>query len=332
MDLYDFQEITTTTESEYPKRLKEFVKYRETMKGSSTNTIKSYCLDLIIMFKYLKIKKGLVIKGTDFKDIKINDIDDVFYNEITLEDMYSFLIFEKKYFKNGNSTIARKIASMRAFFQYLYSKLKIIDNNYTLDLDIPKSGKRKPKYMSLEEANALLSIEGGRNETRDNLILILFLNCGMRLAELCSMDYDAVNNDTIRIIGKGNKERIIYLNDSCMDAINKYLPIREKLIKDKGLDNPALILSERGNRIARRTVQEVVEKRLKAAGLMKKGYSTHKLRHTAATLMYKYGQVDILLLKEILGHESVSTTQIYTHTDSDMLRDAVKVNPLNNPK
>ena len=151
----------------------------------------------------------------------------------------------------------------------------------------------------------------------------------MRLAELCSISINDIKDDTIRIIGKGNKERTVYLNDACLEAIDNYLPVRSMQIKEKNLTLDALIISERGKRIARRTVQEVIEKQLKKAGLNDKGYSTHKLRHTSATLMYKYGDVDILVLKEILGHENISTTQIYTHTDNDMLRAAVKVNPLN---
>ena len=331
LDLYDFQE-TDIDEKDYPERLTEFAKYMETMKGSSYNTIKSYSRDIAIFLRFLKVKKGLAKKGTAFHDIKINDITDDFYNKITLEDMYSFLIFCKKYFNNGSSTIARKIASLRAFNKYLHLKVKIIDHDYSIELDRPKIGKRKPKYMNLDEANSLLDSINSRIYERDFCIITLFLNCGMRLAELCSINLSSIKDDTIKIIGKGNKERTIYLNDACLSAINNYLKVRNKLVAEKKLDTDALFLSERGNRIARRSVQEIIEKQLKNAGLSGKGYSTHKLRHTSATLMYKYGDVDILVLKEILGHEDVSTTQIYTHLDNDMLREAVKVNPLNNKK
>lgn len=328
MDLYDFQEMKTTAE-DYPERLAEFVKFMETIKGSSKNTVNSYASDIIIMLRYFKVKKGQVNKGTEFNEIKVSDIDDKYYNNITLEDMYSFLIFCKKYFKNGSATIARKIASMRAFFRYLHTKLKIIDHDYSLELDRPKIGKRKPKYMNLEEANALIDNIDCRNYERDFCIITLFLNCGMRLAELCSINIDAIKDDTIRIIGKGNKERTIYLNKASLDSIEKYKKVRLNIAKQKNIQEDALFLSERGNRISRRTVQAIIEKQMKNAGLSDKGYSTHKLRHTSATLMYKYGDVDILVLKEILGHENVSTTQIYTHLDNDMLREAVKVNPLN---
>lgn len=327
MDLYDFQD-KNLDDMDYPERLVSFNSYLETMKGSSKNTIISYSRDLMLMFKFLKVKKGQVKKGTDFSEIKVNDIDDDYLRKITLDDMYSFLIFSKQYFENGSSTIARKIAAMRGFFKYLHNKVKVIDNDFTIELDKPKIGKRKPKYMNLEEANKLLSAVNSRNYERDYLIITLFLNCGMRLAELCSINLDSIKDDTIRIIGKGNKERTVYLNEACLKAIQNYLKVRDEIVKDKNITNDALLLSERGNRIARRTVQEVIENQLENAGLKGKGYSTHKLRHTAATLMYKYGEVDILVLKEILGHENVSTTQIYTHTDNDMLREAVNLNPL----
>lgn len=328
MDLRDFQDKNINNE-EYPERLNSFIKYMETMKGSSNNTIISYTMDIMMMLKFIKNKRGLV-NDEEFKDIKVNDIDDEFLRKINLDDMYSFLIFSKKYFDNGSSTIARKIASMRAFFKYLHVKLKIIDNDYSIELDKPKIGKRKPKYMNLDEANDLLTKVNSRNYERDYLIITLFLNCGMRLAELCSISINDIKDDTIRIIGKGNKERTVYLNQACLRAIDNYLLVRNNIVKEKNIpEEDALILSERGKRIARRTVQEVIEKQLKEAGLDDKGYSTHKLRHTSATLMYKYGNVDILVLKEILGHENISTTQIYTHTDNDMLREAVNVNPLN---
>lgn len=327
MDLYDFED-KNLNDSNYPPRLVSFNSYLETMKGSSNNTIISYSRDIMLFLKFLKVKKGQVKKGTDFSDIKVNDIDDEYLRNITLDDMYSFLIFSKQYFENGSSTIARKIAAMRGFFKFLHNKAKIIDTDFTVELDKPKIGKRKPKYMNLDEANILLSAINSRNYTRDYLIITLFLNCGMRLAELCSIDIDSIKDDTIRIIGKGNKERTVYLNDACLKAIDSYIKVRNDFIKEKNIESPALLLSERGNRIARRTVQEVIENQLKNAGLNNLGYSTHKLRHTAATLMYKYGEVDILVLKEILGHENVSTTQIYTHTDNDMLREAVNLNPL----
>lgn len=327
MNLMDFKNNVSVTE--HPKRLDDFIRYMETMRGSAKNTIDGYSTDLMLFFKFMKVRRGFISDKVEFKDIKVNDIDDDFIKEITLDDIHSFLIFSSKYLDNGNSTIARKIASMRALFKYMHTKLKIIPYDVTLDLDKPKIGKRKPKYMNLDEATNLLDSVSSRNPERDLLIITLFLNCGMRLAELCSINASDIKGDIIRIIGKGDKERLVYLNESCIDAIYKYLPIREDILNKRNTKQEALFVSERGTRVARRTVQGIVYSQINKAGLGGEGYSTHKLRHTAATMMYKHGGVDVLLLKEILGHEDVSTTQIYTHTDSDMLRDAVKVNPLN---
>lgn len=328
MNLSDFREDSVMNQK-YPEPLLNFITYLETMKGSSKNTISSYVLDIMIMLKFLKVKKALIPEDMPFSEINVHDIDNNFLDKITLDDMYSFLIFSKKYLENGSSTIVRKVQSMRAFFKFLHLKVKVISHDYTDELDKPKIGTRKPKYMNLDEATTLLNSIDSRNYQRDYLIITLFLNCGMRLAELCSINLDDIKADTVRIIGKGNKERTVYLNQACLDAIDKYKPYRKEFLDKKSIEQEALIISERGNRIGRRTVQEIIEKQLKAAGLDNKGYSTHKLRHTAATLMYKYGDVDILVLKELLGHANVSTTQIYTHTDDDMLRNAVKLNPLN---
>lgn len=321
----------TNLKSEYPLRLKAFNTYMDSVKGSSENTTLSYSRDLMMFFRFLKIQRNLCDKNTHFEEINVSDIKDDFYKQVTLTEMYDFLVFSKKQLKNSSATISRKIASLRAFFSFLHRKLQVIDIDYSLDLDNPKIGKRKIKYMDLAEAQNLLDSVKSRNYTRDYCILTLFLNCGLRLAELCSIDISHIKNDTIRIIGKGDKERFVYLNESSLSAIEAYLPDRKA--KLDSLSSPtekeALFISERGNRIAKRTVQEIVEKQLRNAGISGQGLSTHKLRHTAATLLYKYGKVDILVLKEILGHENISTTQIYTHTDNDMIRNAVKVNPLN---
>lgn len=316
----------------YPLRLKAYSTYMDSIRGQSVNTIEGYCLDLMQLFKFLKYQKNLVPKDINFDDIDVSDIDDKFLNEITLSDLYDFLVFSKKYLKNGSSTIARKIASIRGFYRFLFKKLQVISQDVSTELDKPKIGKRKIKYLSLDESEQLLNGIKGTNVVRDKCIITLFLNCGMRLSELCSIQCGDIKNDTIRIIGKGDKERFVYLNQMCIDAINDYLPVREQVLKARNKKATALFISNRGCNIARRTVQEVVERQLKYAGVYKKGLSTHKLRHTAATLLYKYGNVDILVLKDILGHEDVSTTQIYTHTDNDMIRNAVGNNPLNNLK
>lgn len=327
MNLYDFRDKQEN--EDLPYRLREFIKYMETMKGSSKNTTIGYSTDIVMLLRFMKVKRGLVARDIEYSDIPVNDIDDEFLKNISFEDMQSFLVFSSSYLNNGNSTISRKVASLRAFFKYLTIKARVCERNNSVDLDKPRIGKRKPKYLNLDEANMLLDSVKSRNDVRDRLIITLFLNCGMRLSELCSINVSDIKGDIIRIIGKGNKERFIYLNDTCIEAIEDYITVRNKVLHRKGIEEDALIISERGTRIGKRTVQGIIEKQLHNAGLSGKGYSTHKLRHTAATLLYKYGNVDILVLKEILGHEEVSTTQVYTHTDSDMIRNAVKVNPLN---
>lgn len=310
-----------------PIILEDFLNYLETIKGKSPNTVKEYFFDLRTLFRFLKIRYKLVDKNTPFEEIPIDDIDESFVRKITLQDLYAFISFADKDRNNKNYAKARKVASIRSFFKYLHTKVKIISENPAIDLESPKTNTRHPVYLSLNEAENLLdSIEGSHKE-RDYAIITLFLNCGLRLSELVSIDIDKIKGDTLTVIGKGNKERTIYLNEACLKAINDYLKVRPT----EGVKTPnALFLSNRKTRISNKTVQYLVKKYLKEAGLDIELYSTHKLRHTAATLMYKYGNVDIRALQQILGHENVSTTQIYTHIDDDRLRKAVKSNPLSN--
>ena len=221
------------------------------------------------------------------------------------------------------------MAAIRSYFKYLYSIVKLIPENPALDLETPKSNSRLPVALTLDESKSLLSSISGSNEKRDYAIIMLFLNCGLRLSELISINIDKIKGDTLTVIGKGNKERTIYLNDVCVKAIEDYLEVRQDA--NPGHEK-ALFISNRKTRFSQKGVQHMLDKYLTEAGLAGKGYSPHKLRHTAATLMYQYGHVDIRALQEILGHESISTTQIYTHINQDLLRDAVKQNPLNEIK
>jgi len=310
-----------------PIILEDFLNYLETIKGKSPNTVKEYFFDLRTLFRFLKIRYKLVDKNTPFDEIPIDDIDESFVKKITLQDLYAFISFADKDRNNKNYAKARKVASIRSFFKYLHTKVKIISENPAIDLESPKTSIRHPVYLSLNEAENLLDSIEGSNKERDYAIITLFLNCGLRLSELVSIDIDKIKGDTLTVIGKGNKERTIYLNEACLKAINDYLKVRPT----EGVKTPnALFLSNRKTRISNKTVQYLVKKYLKEAGLDIELYSAHKLRHTAATLMYKYGNVDIRALQQILGHENVSTTQIYTHIDDDRLRKAVKSNPLSN--
>ncbi len=315
-----------------PEFINSFLDYSITILNKSPNSIKEYNYDLAMFFKYMKVHFKLTDE-TDFNKITINDFDIDTLRKITLEDIHSFISYIAVNNHSKASTRARKISTIRVFFKYLAVKEKLIDVNPAQNLETPKQDKRMPKYLSLEDSQKLLEItanEDNRNAVRDFAIITLFLNCGMRLAELVSINIKDIKFDDAKmtVIGKGNKERTIYLNNACMQAIKEYLEIRPK----EGIDyksKDALFLSERKERISRRTVQHIVEKELRQAGLDSTKYSTHKLRHTAATLMYQYGQVDIRALQELLGHASISTTEIYTHVANEQVRNAVESNPLN---
>lgn len=254
-------------------------------------------------------------------------------NKVTLDDIHSYLFYLTNTFQSKPATRARKAASIRVFFKYLSQK-GLIDQNPAMNLETPKLGKRIPKYLSLDDSKKLLAVadsDDDRNKERDYAILTLFLNCGIRLSELVGINIKDIDfsENKLNVIGKGNKERTIYLNKACLNALNTYLSIRPKTGIKKGSED-ALFLSERLERISNRTVQYAVKQELRKAGLDTTKYSVHKLRHTAATLMYKYGNVDIRALQELLGHESISTTEIYTHVDNEQIRNAVEDNPLAN--
>lgn len=310
-----------------PVVIKDFLDYMETIRGKSKKTIRGYLYDLTLFFKFMKIRRNIVPEDTDFDDISISDIDSYFIRTIGLNDLYAFITYVAKERNNLNYARARKVACLRSFFKYLHVKAKIIDENPAAELEPPKINIRQPIYLTLEESKALLNVIDGKYKERDYAMIMLFLNCGLRLSELVNIDMDKISGDTLRVIGKGNKERIVYLNDACIKALNDYINIRIKEeVKEK--DRNALFISKFKERISPRMVQEIVKKYIKKAGLDENKYSPHKLRHTAATLMYKYGNVDIRALQHILGHESVSTTQIYTHIDDERLRQAIRSNPL----
>ncbi|TDT61535.1 tyrosine recombinase XerC [Fonticella tunisiensis] len=319
MDL-DYMEIY---DENLPSILNEFLGYLCTVKGKSINTISGYKVDLRLFLKYVKRLKYKM--DDDVEKIDISDIDENFIRTISLGDLYSFINYITLKRDNGSYTRARKTAAIKAFFNYLETKAKLIKDNPARELEAPKISKRHPVYLTLDQSKKLLNAINGRNKERDYAIITLFLNCGLRLSELVGINISRIKGDTLTVIGKGNKERTVYLNSACIKAINLYLPVRAA---GKIIDSDALFLSERGYRINKRTVEMLVKKYIISAELYDDKYTPHKLRHTAATLMYKYGNVDIRALQNILGHESVSTTQIYTHVDDERLREAVKSNPL----
>ena len=312
---------------EAPQVIRDFLSYMETIKGKAKNTMKEYYFDLRMFFRFIKQIKGLVNNSTSFDDIIIDDITIEIINTISLSDLYEFMSYVNHERNNNARSRARKVACLKSFFKYLNSKAKLLDHNPAKELDSPKLPKSMPKYLTLDESLLLLNAVDGEHKVRDYAILTLFLNCGMRLSELVSINISKIKNDTLTVVGKGNKERTIYLNNACINAIQKYMDIRPK---DAVKDRNALFLSERKQRISNKTVQYIVKKYIQQAGLDTEKYSTHKLRHTAATLMYKHGGVDIRSLQEILGHEKLATTEIYTHVDNQQLRKAIESNPLAN--
>ena len=304
----------------------------ETIKGTSSNTVKEYFFDLRTFLRFLKLRYKLVPKDIIFDEIEIDDMKIDFIKNVTIQDLHAYISYIDRSRGNSNTTRSRKVASVRSFFKYLHSKVNLIDNNPALNLEFPKQDARHPIYLTLEQAerflNTVLTNPNDIFRSRDYAIIMLFLNCGLRLSELSSINIDKINgDDNLTVIGKGNKERTIFLNEACVQAIQEYLKFRPIVPGEK-----ALFLSKRRQRMSNRAIQHMIDRYLEKTGLDPLVYSVHKLRHTAATLMYKYGNVDIRALQEILGHESVSTTQIYTHLDDDRLRKAVKSNPLGNRK
>lgn len=315
--------------SKLPQLVQQYLVYLQAIKNHSELSVIEYASDLRTFFRYLVKRKGLYPVDTPDEKIDLSPIDLKFIQGVNLMDAYQFMIYCKNERNNNETTRARRVVAIRRFYGYLSDNLGLIDSNPMKTLEAPKMKKSLPKYLTLEESERLLSVVDGKYKERDYAIITLFLNCGLRLSELCSIDYNDIRDDgSLVVTGKGNKERIIYLNQACIDAIISYMKVRpHDNVKDK-----ALFLSARNQRISPKTVQHIVYTYLDKAGLGDRGLSVHKLRHTAATLMYQHGKVDVLLLKEILGHENLSTTEIYTHIADDATKKAIQSNPLSKEK
>lgn len=312
---------------EAPDIIKEFLLYMQNIKGRGIKTVDEYYIDLRTFFRYINMSRK--ISNVEFDEIPIDNVDVKLVNSITLLETYEFMYYLQRERNNGQASRARKTSSLRQFYKYL-ERQHIIETNPIKDLETPKKKKALPKYLTLEQSIELLNAVEGDNYYRDYCILTLFLNCGLRLSELCGLNYNDIRSDnTMRVLGKGNKERIIYLNKACIDAINAYKEVRPT---DDLKDRHALFISRNHNRMSPKTVQAMVYKYLEKIGLNAQGYSCHKLRHTAATLMYQTGEVDIRVLKDILGHENLGTTEIYTHLSNQQLKQAAESNPLGKVK
>ena len=325
--------------TEAPQVLRDFLSYHETIKAHSKRTVDEYFLDLRNFFRYMKQIRDPALSGKALDEIDIMDVDLDFVASVTLTDIYGYMTYlSRSGIQHQNSrnsdyglnaaSRARKIATIRSFYNYLTNKTHQLRENPVKDIDSPKLKKTLPKYLTLDESLQLLESVDGKNQERDYCILTLFLNCGLRISELVGLNLNDIQDDALRVLGKGNKVRIIYLNDACQDALKRWLAVRRPIT---GRDANALFLSSQNERISRSTVHAMVKKRLGEAGIDSTQYSSHKLRHTAATLMLQNG-VDVRAVQEVLGHDHLNTTEIYTHIDNESLRVAAKANPLSKVK
>lgn len=313
-----------------PEFLNNYLMHIKLVKLLSDRTIQGYYEDIRLFLRYIYENDHNTDK--DIEEIDISDMSENELREISVSDIYNFMFYVSDERHNTDKARYRKISALRSFFKYLDKIVHIIETDPTKDLDVPVPKAALPKYLSLNESLRLLNASDSSDSKRDYCIITLFLNCGMRLSELVGINISDIDfyENRLKVLGKGHKERMVYLNDACIDALKKYLSIRNNNQKAKA--EPALFISNQNKRISKRRVQQIVENTLKAAELDGKGITTHKLRHTAATLMYQYGDADVLTLKELLGHASVSTTEIYTHLSSESVRNAVESNPLSKVK
>ncbi len=313
---------------EAPPVLREFLNYHESILSHSAKTVDEYFLDLRAFFRYLKLRRDPSVADTPFQEISILDVDLDFVSRTDLSEIYGFLTFLTGGAQAGraeSSTRARKCAAIRSFFNYLCVNAQQMERNPTQALNNPKLRKSLPRYLSLSESIQLLDAVSGPNELRDYCILTIFLNCGLRVGELVGLNVQDIRDDTMRVLGKGNKERQLYLNEACLDALKAYLEVRPQP-KDELRHRDALFVSRNKTRLTTRAVENIVRKAVTQAGLDPQ-YSPHKLRHTAATLMLNNG-VDVRTLQDVLGHENLGTTQIYTHISDANMKMAVDANPL----
>ena len=311
-------------QDEAPQVLREFLVYHDTIKGQSKRTVDSYFMDLRTFTRYLYIARNLVPRDTALEDVDIRNTTLEFYGSVSLSEVYDFLAYLSRDRELNAASRARMITSLKGFYRYLTVKTKQLATDPVQDLDTPKLQKTLPHYLTLEESRRLLNAVDGKNKERDYCILCLFLNCGLRISEMVGLNLADIRQDSLLIHGKGNKERVVYLNDACVQALNDWLTVRKDIVTS---DKKAVFLSSRRTRISVDAVQVMVHKTLLRAGLDASHISPHKLRHTAATLMLQNG-VDVRTLQELLGHESLNTTQIYTHSANAELKKAAAANPL----
>jgi site-specific recombinase XerD len=317
-----------------PQLVRDFASYKLTIQGCSQKTVDEYLSDLRLFVKFVYAKRNRIkVMSEEFNALDISSLSLDFFEKIDTNEIYDFFVYLNNERANSASAKARKLSAIKAFFKFACQKRRVLEKNPAADIEAPKKKQALPKYLSMQESISLLeaveSDKESKSRERDYAIITLFLNCGMRLSELVGINLNDLDRElrSLRVVGKGNKERIVYLNDACRDALTRYLSVRGDGLK-KPLPTNALFVSKQYKRISNKTVQWLVYKYLERAGLDYKHFSTHKLRHTAATLMYQTGKVDVRVLKEILGHEQLNTTQIYTHVSNQGMQDAIDNNPL----
>ncbi len=329
-----------------PSLIKDFIYYEQIVKGRSELTVKNYYIDIRTFFRFYKMRNGRASQDmSDFSSISISDITDDDIKSVDLKLVQEYLVFMKTEKSNEQKARYRKAVALRQFYKFLTNNKHLFEVNPMANLELPTPKPALPKYLTLEQSLELLTHVDSPEQKRDYCIIVFFLNCGMRLSELVGIDINDIRCThesgtavyTLKVLGKGNKERIIFLNNACVNAYMDYLAPDESDPdvrnaagnRDMSAKTNALFLSKRGTRISNRRVQQIVEQCLKNCGLDNQGLSVHKLRHTAATLMYQNG-VDVRVLKDVLGHENLNTTQIYTHVSNSQLENAMKQNPLSN--
>jgi len=313
--------------SENPEFLNDYVMHLKVVKMLAQRTIEEYYMDTRLFLKYIRNRSDGADKA-DISDVDISKMTSEDIRNITVSDIYNFIFFTADERKNLERSRYRKISSLRSFFKYMDRVAHLIDKDPCKELDVRTPKSARPKFLSLDESMRLLEASDSTDSRRDYCIITLFLNCGMRLSELVGINIKDIDfyENRMEVIGKGSKKRTVYLNKACIDSLNRYLEVRRSA---KAAENePALFISNQNHRISKRRVQQIVESTHEKAGLDGKGITTHKLRHTAATLMYQYGDADVLQLKELLGHANISTTEIYTHLNDENVRKAVESNPL----
>ncbi|WP_028509832.1 tyrosine recombinase XerC [Ruminococcus sp. NK3A76] len=319
-----------------PDYLEAFLVNLKVIKDRADRTEEAYYIDIRTFLRYLRLIHNDAEPDVEFESIEIKNVPISWIKEFKLTDAYQYLKYLKDERNNSAKTRARKASALKQFFSFLHKKSGTLEKDPLTDLELPRIKQALPKYLTLDESLELLDNmnKDSKNYTRDYCILVLFLNCGMRLSELVGLNINdySEENSTLRLLGKGNKERIVYLNNACRSALNDYLQVRNQIKPKFAEHKNAMFFSSNRTRIAKRRVQQIVEENLNNAGLGNKGITTHKLRHTAATLMYQHGNVDTLVLKDILGHKSIATTEIYTHLSNENLKNAAEANPLANVK